>query len=156
MKSGMRTIGITLGLCFASAIAIAAADANMGTWKLNEAKSKLAAGTAKNSTVMYEPAGDSVKVTIDGTDAKGAATHNEWTGKFDGHDYAVTGDPTSDMRSYTRINKHTLNFRATNAGKVEVTGRIAVAANGKTRTVISHSTDASGTKLTSTAVFDKQ
>ncbi len=156
MTTGLRTIGITLGLCVAGAVAIFAADANMGTWKLNEAKSTLAAGVTKNNTVSYEAAGDSIKVTIDGTDAKGAATHSVWTGKFDGHDYAVTGDPTSDMRSYTRIKKNMLNFAIMNAGKVSMTGHIAVAPDGKTRTVTSTSTDETGKKLTSTAIFDRQ
>jgi hypothetical protein len=156
MKTGIRTIGITLALCFVAAVATFAADANMGTWKLNEAKSKLIEGATKNSTVMYQAVGEKIKVTIDGTDAKGVATHNEWTGKFDGKDYAVTGDPTSDMRSYTRVNARTINFTTMNAGKVDVTGVIAIAANGKTRTVTSHSTDATGSKLTSVAFFDRQ
>jgi hypothetical protein len=34
----------------------------MGTWKLNEAKSKLSSGAPKNSTVVYEAAGENVKV----------------------------------------------------------------------------------------------
>jgi hypothetical protein len=156
MNAAIRTVGMTLALFFVAAVGTFAADANLGTWKLNEGKSTLAAGAAKNSTVMYEAAGDSIKVTIDGTDAKGAVTHSEWTGKFDGHDYAVTGDPTSDMRSYTRIGKNTLNFAVMSAGKVGMTGRILIAGNGKTRTVTSTSTDAMGAKLTSTAVFDKQ
>ena len=156
MKTGLRTIGITLALCLVGTIATLAADANMGTWKLNEAKSTFAAGATKNSTVSYVAAGDSVKITIDGMDAKGAATHSEWTGKFDGRDYAVTGDPTSDKRSYTRINKNTLNFAVMNAGKVNMSGHIAIAADGKTRTVTSTSTDDTGKKLTSTSVFDKQ
>ena len=80
-------------MCFAD-------DANIGTWKLNEAKSKLSPGTAKNSTVVYEAAGDNVKVTIDGTGSDGKPTHNEWTGKFDGKDYPVTGNPNEDVRSY--------------------------------------------------------
>src|ERR1700689_3157652 len=102
-----RTILLTLAALFAAAaVCFAADDANMGTWKLNEAKSKLAAGTTKNNTVTYEAAGDSVKVTIDGVDAAGKPTHNEWTGKYDGKDYAVTGDSTSDMRSYRRVNSH--------------------------------------------------
>jgi hypothetical protein len=147
---------MTIALSLAGSVAIFAADTSMGTWKLNEAKSTLTAGAPKNSTVMYEAAGDSVKVTIDGTDAKGAVTHSEWTGKFDGHDYAVTGDPTSDMRSYTRINKNTLNFAVMKAGKVDMTGRIIIAGNGKSRTVTTTSTDATGAKVTSTAIFDKQ
>jgi hypothetical protein len=36
----------------------------MGTWKLNEAKSKIPAGATKNHTVVYEAAGDSIKVTV--------------------------------------------------------------------------------------------
>jgi len=75
----------------------------MGTWKLNERKSKLAPGMPKNNTVVYEVAGDNVKVTVDGTDNDGKPTHNEWTGKFDGKDYAVTGDPNSDERSYKKL-----------------------------------------------------
>jgi hypothetical protein len=43
----------------------------MGTWKLNEAKSTFASGATKNSTVVYEAAGDNVKVTVGGTDKDG-------------------------------------------------------------------------------------
>src|SRR5277367_6230490 len=99
-----RTTTLTLALCFVAAVVCFASNANMGTWKLNEAKSKLVAGTTKNNTVSYEAAGDSIKVTIDGTDAAGKATHNEWIGKFDGKDYPVTGDSTSDARSYKAVN----------------------------------------------------
>ncbi|PYL37432.1 MAG: hypothetical protein DMF36_09625, partial [Verrucomicrobia bacterium] len=83
-----RTIGLTLALCFfVGAACFAADDPNMGTWKLNETKSKTAPGVEKLTTVVYEAAGDQVKVTIDGTDANGKPIHNEWTGKFDGKDY---------------------------------------------------------------------
>ena len=88
-------------MCFAQ-------NAFTGTWKLNEAKSKLAPKAPKNNTVVYASVGDSVKVTVDGVDSAGKLTHNEWTGKYDGKDYPVTGDPTSDMRSYTKIDDHTL------------------------------------------------
>src|ERR1700758_2201163 len=103
-----KTIRLTLALCFLAISLGFAADPEMGTWKLNEAKSKIAPGMPKNHTVVYEAAGDSVKITVDGTDKDGKATHNEWTGKFDGKDYPVTGDPTSDMRSYTKVNAQTL------------------------------------------------
>src|SRR6266403_4463536 len=107
----IRTIGLTLALCFfAGAACYAADDLNMGTWKLNEGKSKLTPGEGKNTTVAYEAAGDQVKVTIDGTDKDGKPTHNERTGKFDGKDYAVTGDPKSAMRSYTKLDDPKLKF----------------------------------------------
>jgi hypothetical protein len=128
----------------------------MGTWKLNEAKSKFSPGAAKNNTVVYEAAGDSVKVTVDGVDGTGNATHNEWTGKFDGKFYPVTGDSTSDMRSYRKISTHTLALTAKKGGKITLTGRIVVSVNGRTRTVTTTGTDAKGKRVTNTAVYDKQ
>jgi hypothetical protein len=128
----------------------------MGTWKLNEAKSKLAAGAPKNHTVIYEAAGENVKITVDGVDNDGKATHNEWTGKFDGKDYPVTGDASSDARSYKVVDDRTLTFSANQKGKVTMTGRIALSADGKSRTVKVSGTDSKGKKFKGTSVYDKQ
>jgi hypothetical protein len=128
----------------------------MGTWKLTEAKSKLPAGAPKNTMVVYETAGDNVKVTVDGIDGDGKPTHNEWTGKFDGKDYPITGDPASDTRSYKKVNGNTTDLTNKKGGKVTVTGRIVVSADGKSRTVTVSGTDAKGNKVKSTAVYDKQ
>jgi hypothetical protein len=147
---------LTLALCFVGVAVVFADDANMGTWKLNEAKSTFAAGATKNSTVVYEAAGDSVKVTVDGTDKDGKPTHNEWTGKFDGKDYPVTGDPITDARSYKKIDDRTLGLTGKKDGKVVTTGRIVVSADGKTRTVNTSGTDSMGKRMKSTAVYDKQ
>ena len=152
-----KTIGFTLALCFfAGAACFAADDPNMGTWKLNEAKSKLTPGEGKNSTVMYEAAGDQVKVTIDGTDKDGKPTHNEWTGKFDGKDYAVTGDPKSDMRSYKKIDDHKMAFTVKKDGKTTITGRIVVAADGKSRMVTARGAGEKGKKSKEKAAYEKQ
>ena len=152
-----QIIGLTLALSFfAGATCFAADDPQIGTWKLNEAKSKLTPDAGKNATVVYEAAGDQVKVIIDGTDKDGKPTHNEWTGKFDGKDYAVTGDPKSDMRSYKQIDSHTMQFVIKKDGKTTVTGRITVAADGKSRTVTANGTDAHGKKAHEKAAYDKQ
>jgi hypothetical protein len=95
----IKTIGLTLGFCLLAGGACYAADPQMGTWKLNEAKSKFTPGTTKNTLVVYEAAGDKVKVTVNGVDAKGKSIRNQWTGRFDGKNYPVTGDPNSDARS---------------------------------------------------------
>jgi hypothetical protein len=152
-----KTSVLTLALCFVAGAVCFASDATqMGTWKLNEAKSKLAAGMPKNSTVVFEAAGDNVKVTIDGTDAEGKPAHNEWTGKLDGTDSPVTGDPNSDARSYKHIDDRTLEFTIKKGGKVTITGRVVVSADGKTRTATASGTDPQGKKFKSTAVYDKQ
>ena len=149
-----KTTGLTLVLCFFVAALCFADDPQMGTWKLNESKSKFAPGVPKNHTVVYETAGDSVKVTVDGTDKDGKSTHNEWTGKFDGKDYAVTGDPTSDMRSYKKISDHMLKMTVKKDGKVTITGRVIVSADGKSRTVFT--SDASTRDVRSKSVYDRQ
>ena len=53
-----KTMLLALAMCVAGATTSFAADPQMGTWKLNEAKSKFSAGATKNSTVVYEAAGD--------------------------------------------------------------------------------------------------
>ena len=126
----------------------------MGTWKLNEAKSKMAPGATKNTTVVYTASSDgTIKITTDGTDKDGKPVHTEWTGKFDGKDYPVTGAPDSDTRSYTSSGKHSLSMTVKKGGKTTVTGKITVALDGKTRTV---TTTGAEPQMNNTAVYDKQ
>src|SRR5438128_8585097 len=139
---------LILVVFFLSAVAASADSPHMGTWKLNEAKSKFAAGATKNNTVVYEAAGNDIKVTVDGMDGSGAAVHSEWTGKFNGRYYAVTGSATGDMRSYTRVNSHTMRFREKMGGKVVLTGTITVSRSGKSRTVTTTSKNAQGKWVT--------
>ncbi len=154
MKAGKMSLTILLG--FIGATVCFAADPQIGTWKLNEAKSKIGAGALKLTTVVYETAGDNVKVTVDGIDGDGKPLRNEWTGKFDGKEYPVTGDPNTDTRSYKKANDNTLVFTNKKSGKVTMRGRVVVATDGKTRTVTSSGTDPKGKKFTTTAVYDKQ
>lgn len=151
-----RYIVSAAAVLLASAALCFADDPQMGTWKLNEAKSKIAAGMPKNTTVVYAPAGDNVKITVDGTGANGQTSHHEWTGKFDARDYPVTGDPGSDARSYKKVDDRTLEITNKKGDKVTITGRAVVSADGKSRTVTLTGTDAKGNKITSTQVYDKQ
>jgi len=151
-----KTILASLAMFLAGFALCIASDLNMGTWKLNESKSKFGPGTARNNTVVYETAGDSVKVTVDGIDNEGKPAHNVWTGKFDGKDYAVTGDPNSDMRSYATVDAKTMTLSVKKDSSETVSGRIVVAKNGKSRTVTTTGTDATGNKITNVAAYDKQ
>lgn len=152
----IRMIFLTMAALFAVAVVCFAADVNTGTWKLNEAKSKISPGFGKNTMVVIAAEGDSVKVTVDGVGADGKPMHNEWTGKFDGKDYPTTGDPSADMRAYKPVNDHTQALTQKKGGKVTITGRVVVSADGKTRTVTTSGTDATGKKVSVTFVYDKQ
>ena len=147
---------LTASLCLAVAAVCLAQSTHTGTWKLNESKSKLASGVVKNHTVVYEAAGDNTKVVVDGTDSQGNTVHSEWTGKFDGQDYPVTGDPSADTRSYVTVDANTMTFANKKGGKIIVTGRIVASADGKSRTVTTSGTNAKGKKFESVAAYDKQ
>ncbi len=151
-----RTTLLTFVMLFVGLTICSAQNPSLGTWKLNEAKSKIPAGSAKNLTVPYEAAGDSIKGTIDGVDGQGKPTHTEWTGKFDGKDYPVTGDPTSDARAIKQIDDHHYQLTVKKGGKVTLTGKAVIAADGKSRTVTVSGTDAAGEKVESIGVYDKQ
>ena len=150
-----RKIALTLALCLAGVVVCHASDPNMGTWKLNEAKSKFSAGATKNTTVVYSSAGDMVKVTTDGMTGDGKPLQTEWTGKFDGKDYPLAGDPSS-TRAYTKVDDHTMKIVNKKDGKVTSSGRIVVAPGGNSRTVTITGTTPDGKKMSSTAVYDKQ
>ena len=152
----IRRVLLTMAALLAVVAVCFAADANVGTWKLNEAKSKISPGLPKNTMVVIAEAGDSLKVTVDGVGADGKPTHNEWTGKFDGNDYPVTGNPAADMRAYKPVNDHTETITEKKDGKIIDTGRVVVSADGKTRTVTVSGTDATGKKMSTTFVYDKQ
>jgi hypothetical protein len=151
-----KSIAAAVVFCFAGALLSLAQDAQMGSWKLNEAKSKFSMGAPKTTSSTYEAAGDSVKVTLDGTSFDGKPTHNTWTGKYDGKDYPVMGDARQSSRSYTMVNDHALKFAVKSGDKVILSGTINISADGKTRTVDASGMSNSGTKISYTAVYDKQ
>ncbi|HEY3600624.1 MAG TPA: hypothetical protein VGK72_01560 [Chthoniobacterales bacterium] len=127
----------------------------MGTWKLNEAKSKFAPGMGKNSTVIYAEQGDKIKITVEGVDKDGKPLHGVWIGKWDGKTYPSKGNLTWDSAAYKIVNDHTNDITTMKNGKVMWTGRITVARDGKSRTVTVNGTDAEGKKFRSKVVYDK-
>ena len=151
-----RSIVLTIVVCLAGLSLSLAQSPHMGTWKLNEAKSKIPAGMMKNTTVTYTMDGDNVKITTDGTAGDGSPLHTEWTGKFDGKDYPLTGDPSADTRAYTKVNDHTLTLQNKKGGTVTTSGRIVVSADGKSRTLTASGKNPAGKKLSGKSVYDKQ
>jgi hypothetical protein len=139
----------------AASFCFAGDDAFMGTWKLNEAKSKIPASMPKNSTVVYAQSGDEVTITVDGTDA-GKAVHHVWTGKMDGKDYAAKGSDMHNARAYTKVDANTITYTVMKDGKKVGDGKVVISADGKSRTVTETDTDKDGKEATTTAVYDKQ
>jgi hypothetical protein len=128
---------------------------HMGTWKLNEAKSKIPAGMYKNTTAVYSEMKDEMKVEVNGVDKDGKATHGVWTGKADGKAYKTKGNLAWDSAAYKVVNDHTYAITTMKGGKVFTHGTSTVSKDGKTRTVATEGTGADGKKFKTKAVYDK-
>jgi hypothetical protein len=150
-----RIAVVAVALSFTAAAACFGASPHMGTWKLNEAKSKLVPGMGKNTTVTYAEQKDKIKVTVDGVDKDGKPTHSVWVGKFDGKAYPVKGNLPYNSVAYKVVNDRTNDITAMKDGKMSWNGRITVSADGKSRTVTINGTDADGKKFKGKAVYDK-
>jgi hypothetical protein len=150
-----KTIGLALLLSVAAGAMCFAGNPTLGTWKLDESKSTLGDGAGKTTLVVWEKVDGQDKCTVEGTDADGNKLHTVWTGKLDGKDYPVNGDPTSDTRSFKLSGDNTIDMVSKKDGKVVGEGTIVVAEDGKTRTVTSTMTNAKGVKVRSTLAYDK-
>jgi hypothetical protein len=128
---------------------------HMGTWKLNEAKSKIPAGMSKNMTVVYTEQKDRMKVEVNGVDKDGKPTRGVWVGMADGKAYKTKGNLAWDSAAYTVVNDHTYGITTMKGGKVFSNGKSTVSADGKTRTVATEGTGPDGKKFKSKGVYDK-
>src|SRR3984893_13049505 len=131
------------------------ANPHMGTWKLNEAKSKIPAGMNKNTMVVYTEQKDKMKVEVTGVDKDGKPTHGVWVGMADGKSYKTKGNLAWDSAAYKVVNDHTYQITTMKGGKVFSDGKSTVSADGKTRTVATEGTGPDGKKFKSKAVYDK-
>ena len=131
----IRSLVVMFALCVLALTVSSAQNANMGTWKLDEAKSEIPAGVGKNTTVVYSEAGSDIKITTEGVDAAGQPAHSEWTGKFDAKPYPVTGDPNVTYRAYKTKGERMLLFANMKGDATVSNGKVQLAKDGKSRTL---------------------
>jgi hypothetical protein len=135
-----------------------AADSSVGTWKVNLAKSKYDPGPPPKTpnVLKIEADGNGIKVTNDGVNAEGQATHVTYSAKYDGKDYPETGNPNVDTISLKRIDANTTETITKKGGKVMLTSRTVVSNGGKLRTTTQNGTNPQGQKIHNVIVADKQ
>jgi hypothetical protein len=134
-----------------------AEDNQVGTWKVDLAKSKYSPGPPpKESTLKIESQPDGLKFTIDSINAEGKSIHSEASPKYDGKDYPMTGNPNADSISLKKINAHTIETQTKKDGKHMVTIRSVVSKDGKTRTSTYTGKNAKGEDVHNTTVSIRQ
>ncbi len=151
----MRTLKV-LGIVLVTSLVLFAAESPFsGTWKLNAAKSKLPPPGVKSETGVVAADDNGLKFTNDVIAADGQQVKVSYEAQFDGKDYPVTGDPSTDSISYQRVNANTLKGTVKKDGKVAGTFTVTVSKDGKVTTV--EFVDNSQEKpVKGVAVYDKQ
>ena len=135
----------------------APADQQSGTWKMNPAKSKYSPGPApKSITVKIASDADNIKLASDGIDAAGNPTHVEFTAKYDGKDYPITGVPNADTVAIERLDANTVRSTTKKGDQVVMTVTSVISEDGKTRTSTFKGKDAQGADVNNVVVYDKQ
>jgi hypothetical protein len=133
------------------------ADEHSGTWKMNPAKSNYNPGPApKSITVKIASDADNMKLTSDGIDAAGKPTHVEYTAKFDGKDYPITGIPNADTVALERLDASTIRSTTKKGDQVVMTVTSVISKDGKTRTATFKGKNAEGVDVNNVVVYDKQ
>jgi hypothetical protein len=153
-----RAISILAVIAFCAGMnAALAADMFSGNWKVNLAKSKSDPGPAPKGPNFskIEATNDGLKFTNTGVNAEGKPTANEWSGKFDGKDNPVKGDPNRDTAALKKINDNTIEIVSKKDGKVTTTNRTVFSKDGKTRTSTTTGTNAKGEKVNNLTIYEK-
>jgi hypothetical protein len=141
---------------------LAQSSPQIGTWKLNPAKSKYTPGPApKAQTATIEAAGDGVKNTTKGITADGNPIDYGYTAtSFDGKvDFPLHGAATpsgGDAIAIKRIDAYTFESSIKKAGTVVQTNRVVYSKDGKLRTITTKATGKNGQPASSVAVFERQ
>lgn len=133
-----------------------AADAVVGTWKLNVAMSKFSGTAPKSATRMYRETADGTALDQKMVSADGKEMSMHTTIKYDGKDYPITGNPDADTVAGKVLDAHTTNFTFKKGGKVTGSVHRVVSADGKTLTANNKGTHADGKAYDDTLVFDRQ
>jgi hypothetical protein len=149
--------GILVTIAFASTAFAQLPKGMAGTWKLNVAKSTYSPGPApKSMTIVYTPAGDSLKISVEVVPGTGAPQKWEMTSAYDGKEYPVTGNPDADSISMKRISDTTGESTFTKGGKVTAVNTRVLSADGKTLTITSKGVTSDGKPRNDVAVYEKQ
>lgn len=139
-----------------AALASDAPNPLFGTWLLNRAKSTfIPMPGPKGQMRTYAPAGDGEKLTARGIDAGGKPTLVQYTAKYDGRDYAITGSSGGNLISLTRVDSLTSRSTQKRDGKPVIIATRTVSKDGKTLTVLTKGTTVQGEVIDALMVFDR-
>jgi hypothetical protein len=129
----------------------------VGSWTLNLANSRFNPGPAPKSQIRtYAESADGISLTITGVAADGSPVAGKSTFKYDGKEYAISGQANFDSLSLKRVSANIVESTQKRGGKLMGTTVRTISADGKLLTLASKGTDAKGKPFENLMVFDRQ
>ena len=124
---------------------------------MNVSKSKYTPGPVPQSgSVKYEASDGGYKRTGETIEADGTKSAFEYTAKYDGRDYPVTGSAIFDAIALKRIDDNTSEATLKKAGKAVRHARRVISKDGKVMTITMTRTNDKKKKIHNITMYDKQ
>lgn len=157
----MRRVLLQLSLFAAVSILMSGVSAAqpvfVGIWQLDTARSTYTPGPMpRRQTAAYSVANDVLTVVADRVEADGRTVHFEWSARFDGTDYTVSGDPSRDSVAVERVDDHTLRFTNKKNSRVTTRHDVVFASDGRSRVETIAGVNAQGQTVHNVTVWIKQ
>jgi hypothetical protein len=152
-------VGVLAGLVAVAGVTAGAQskDPYVGTWTLDLAKSTFKPGPApKSTTVVIDAAGKGLKIAVDAVNADGTPVKWSFATQRDGKDVPVTGNPLFDTAATTQSSPTAGATEYKKGGKVVLTLKTSVSADGKTLTTTATGTNAQGQAVNNVSVYNKK
>jgi hypothetical protein len=154
LMSTLRLVAVIMGTM---AIAWAADDPVVGTWKLNLSKSKYTPGPPPQEEArVYEAQADGINVTVKTIEADGHTATMHISANYDGKDYPVTGSSDYDVIKLTKISERVAEATLMHGSRLIATARREVSPDGKTMTITYKTPQDQEHAINNLAVYDKQ
>ena len=152
-----KIVCVLAGLSFT--VAVCAADAFTGTWKMDVAKSTFAKGReVKELTSVVVEQGDSAVVTVKGTAGDGKPIAVTYTVPLKGGPISYTegGPPAGVSVMSRRVNPTTIDSTSMMNGKEIGSTHTTISADSKTLTLVRKGADARGMSVDGTEIYHRQ
>lgn len=132
--------------------------AGYGVWELDASLSAERATPSpyRRTRLTIEPWEDGLQVSYDLVGVRGGRTHLEWRGRFDGTDVRVQGLDYVLTNAYTRVDDRSWEIVVKLDATWAATTRVTVSPDGTTMEAVTEEAGPNGSRLTTTAVYQKR
>jgi len=132
-------------------------DPELGTWVLNPAKSTFDPGPPpKSQRRTVKKVGEGQRLRNETATSDGRHALVEYTAKFDGRNYPVTGSPYGDAVILERLDSHTVKATVKKGGTLVLTDTRVVSSDGKVLTITQLGMNLNGQPMHNVLVYDRK